>query len=206
MIIFFLLKKIKTNKKRMRHIYYKFVSDETILNNEQTEVAKHNWSKYYKITDKNTHYISYQMKKCFAGPYEITYNQYKKPMIENGFFNTSHDNKLCVGVFDCDHDIGIDVMHIERKLSSYGTKIFNESESKDICQFSRKEAYIKMIGKGIFAINLLDIIIKDGKIYYKGHLEPYNIFETIFDNYFICIVGIFNPTDFILKEFDDAVV
>ncbi len=32
----------------MRHIYYKFVSDENILNNEQTEVAKHNWSKYYK--------------------------------------------------------------------------------------------------------------------------------------------------------------
>ena len=63
-----------------------------------------------------------------------------------------------------------------------------------------------MIGKGIFAINLLDITIKDGKIYYKGHLEPYNIFETIFDNYFICIVGIFNPTYFILKEFDDAVV
>jgi hypothetical protein len=188
----------------MRHVYYKFVSDE-ILNNEQTEVAKNNWSKYYKITDKNTHYISYQMKKYFAGPYEIKYNQYKKPIIENGFFNISHDNKLCVGVFDFNHDIGIDVMHLERKSPSSYSKICNNSEPKDIRQFSRKEAYIKMIGKGIFAINLLDIVIRDGKIYYKGILEPYNIFETMLDNYFICIVGIFNPIDFIFKEFDDAV-
>jgi phosphopantetheinyl transferase len=190
----------------MRHVYYKFVSDETILNNEQTEVANNNWSKYYKINDKNTHYISYQMKKHFAGPYEIKYNKYKKPIIENGFFNISHDNKLCVGVFDCEHDIGIDVMHLERKLhDNHVKKIFNDSEPKDIRQFSLKEAYIKMIGKGIFDINLLDVVIRDGKIYYKCSAEPYNIFETMLDNYFICIVGIFNPIDFILKEFDDAV-
>ena len=52
----------------MRHVYYSFVSDKTI---EQTEIVENEnncWSKYLKINDKNTHYISYHMKKFFAGP------------------------------------------------------------------------------------------------------------------------------------------
>lgn len=187
----------------MRHIYYKFVSDKTIESTEIVENENNCWSKYLKINDKNTHYISYHMKKFFAGPNEIKYNQYKKPIIDNGFFNISHDNNLCVGVFDCDNHIGIDVIHLERKLhDGNNKKMFNDSESKDIRQFSRKEAYLKMIGKGIFLVNLLDIQIVDGIIYNKGKAEPYNMFETTLDNYFICIVGIFHPeTDFILKEF-----
>ena len=142
------------------------------------------------------------MKKFFAGSHEIKYDTYKKPIIDNGFFNISHDKNLCVGVFDDKHDIGIDVMCVHRGISSaLCKKIFNDDESKDIFQFCRKEAYTKMTGTGIFHTKLLDIKIIDGKIYYKGTLEPYDIFETIFNNYFICVVGKFNPGEFILKEF-----
>jgi hypothetical protein len=192
------------------YIYYKFVSDKIILNDEQTEVAKNNWSKYLKVNQKNTHYISYLMKKYFSGSAEIKYNQYNKPVIENGFFNISHYHNLCVGVFDRHHDIGIDVIHLERKIhQKFEKKIFNDSESKDIRQFSRKEAYLKMIGKGVLtSVRLLDIKIVDGIIYYKGNPEPYNIFETILGSYFICIVGTFHPTTtlFKLKEFNDAAI
>ena len=194
-----------TKVREMREVYFKFVPDDAVLNNDPTELAKNNWLKYNNIHDKNTHFISYLMKKHFAGQDEIKYNQYKKPIIDNGFFNISHDKKLCVGVFDRDHDIGIDVMNINRRFHNVGIykKIFNDDESKDIFQFSRKEAYTKMIGKGILNTKLLDIRIIDGAIYYKGKLEPYNVFETIFNDYFICIVGKFNPTaEFTFKEFE----
>jgi hypothetical protein len=61
-----------------RHIYFKFISDDFILNNEQTELAKNKWLKYYSVRNKNTHYISYLMQKYFAGSQEIKYNTYKK--------------------------------------------------------------------------------------------------------------------------------
>ena len=186
-----------------RQVYFKFVPDNIILNNDETETAKTNWSKYNNINNKNTHFVSYLMKKHFAGPNEIKYNGYKKPIIDNGFFNISHDKNLCVGVFDDEHDIGIDVIDVNRRFHSVDIykKIFNDAESKDIFQFCRKEAYIKMIGKGIGAGALLDIEIIDGIIYYKGKMEPYDIFEKSFNDYFICIVGKFNPTEFIFKEF-----
>lgn len=188
----------------MRQIYFKFVPDDAILNNDSTELAKNNWLKYNNIDAKNTHFISYLMKKQFARHNEIKYNQYKKPIIDNGFFNISHDKNLCVGVFDNEHDIGIDVININHRFHNVGiyNKIFNNNESKDIFQFSRKEAYIKMTGKGIFNMKLLDINIIDGAIYYKGKLQPYNIFETIFNDYFVCIIGKFNPIEFIFKEFE----
>jgi hypothetical protein len=184
-------------------IYFKIVSDNVILNDDPTELAKDNWLKYNNISKKNTHYISYLMKKYFAGPNEIKYNEYKKPMIDHGFFNISHDKNLCVGVFHNQYDIGIDVMHIHHNISSrLCKKIFNDDEPKDIFQFSRKEAYIKMIGKSVLNMKLSDIKIIDSVIYYKDKIEPYDIFETIFNDYFVCIVGKFNPSEFIFKEFE----
>lgn len=185
-------------------IYFKFVPEDKILNNDSTELAQMKWLKYTKINDKNTHYISYLMKKHFAGPHEIKYNQYKKPIIDNGFFNISHDKNLCVGVFHNEYDIGIDVIHIHRKISyEVCKKIFNDDECKDIFQFSRKEAYIKMIGKTVFNRKLLlDIKIINGIVYYKDNIQPYNVFETFFNDYFICVIGKFNPTEFIFKEFE----
>ena len=186
-------------------IYFKFVSDDSILNNDQTELAKNTWLKYNNIRNKNTHYISYLMKKHFINnsSHEIKYNTYKKPIIDSGFFNISHDGNLCVGIFDQNHNIGIDAIHVHRNISSrLCKKIFNDDEPKDIFQFSRKEAYIKLIGKTIFSITFSDIKIMNGKIYYKGILEPYDIFETVFNEYFICVIGKFNPTEFIFKEFE----
>jgi hypothetical protein len=184
-------------------IYFKFVPDNYILNNESTELAKNNWLKYNSITNKNTHYISYLMKKQFAGSHEIKYNEYKKPIIDNGFFSISHDKNLCVGVFHDKYDIGIDVINVHRTISSGSCKkIFNHHEPKDIFQFSRKEAYIKMLGKSVFTFTLSDIKIIDGVIYYKDEKEPYNIFETLFNDYFICIVGNFHPNEFVFTEFE----
>lgn len=188
---------------KQNQIYFKFIPDNYILNNEPTNFAKNNWLKYNHICSKNCNYISYLMKKYFAGSNEIKYNEYKKPIIDNGFFNISHDKNLCVGIYDDKHAIGIDVIAIDRHFHhpNLYKKIFNDNESKDIFQFSRKEAYIKMVGKGISRMKLLDIKIVDGKIYYKDRMEPYNIFEKIFNNYFVCVVGTFNSTDFIFTEF-----
>lgn len=184
-------------------IYFKFVPDNYILNNESTELAKTNWLKYNSVVNKNTHYISYLMKKHFAGPHEIKYNQYKKPITDHGFFNISHDKNLCVGVFHEKCDIGIDVIDVHRNISSgVCKKIFNHNEPKDIFQFSRKEAYIKMLGKSVFTFKLSDIKINDGVIYYKDKREPYDIFETVFNDYFICIIGKFNSNEFIFTEFE----
>ena len=187
-----------------RCIHFTLVPDSAIINNEPTEIAKKNWLKYSDATNRNTHYISYLMKKQFAGSQEIKYNEHKKPIIDDGFFNISHDKNLCVGIFDDKHKIGIDVMHIDRRFRNIDIhkKIFNDNEPKDVLQFCRKEAYIKMIGFRAFHENLLDVNINNGKIYYKGNLEPYDIFETMFNNYFICIVGKFNPVEFVFKEFE----
>jgi hypothetical protein len=185
-------------------IYFKFVPENKLLYDESTELAKTNWLKYNTVNNKNTSYISYLMKKQFSGPHEIKYNQHKKPIIDHGFFNISHDKNLCVGVFHDECDIGIDVIHVHRIMNSrLFKKLFNHDEPNNIFQFSRKEAYIKMIGKTVFNTKLLsDIKIIDGVIYYKDKIEPYDIFETFFNDYFICIVGKFNPTQFIFKEFE----
>jgi len=187
----------------MKTIYYKFVPDNLLLDYQTNNLNIDTWSKYHNINDKNTHYISYLMKKYFANGQEIKYNKYNKPIIDYGYFNISHDNNLCVGIYDNDNSIGIDVIHINRKNNlSMLSNVFNESEPKDIFQFCRKEAYIKMIGKGLY-MNLLDIKILNNKIYYKNELQLYNIYETIINNYFICIIGVFNDQNFNLIEFNN---
>lgn len=60
-----------------------------------------------------------------------------------------------------------------------------------------------MIGNTVFNTKLLsDIKIINGIIYYKDNIQPYNVFETFFNDYFICVIGKFNPTEFIFKEFE----
>jgi hypothetical protein len=59
-----------------------------------------------------------------------------------------------------------------------------------------------MLGKSVFTFTLSDIKIIDGVIYYKDEKEPYNIFETLFNDYFICIVGNFHPNEFVFTEFE----
>ena len=179
-------------------IYYKFVPNDKQLNNCPNSF----WSKYHNINDQNTHYISHLMKHFFAQGQEIKFNQYKKPMIDTGYFNVSHDNNLCVGVYDPNNSIGIDVVYIDKKINlSHLTNVFNIDESKDIYQFCRKEAYIKMIGMGLY-MDLLDVNIINNKIYYKNVEQPYNIYETKIDEYFICIIGSFDSNQFKLSEFD----
>lgn len=47
-----------------------------------------------------------------------------------------------------------------------------------------------MIGMGLY-MDLLDINIKNNNIYYKNIEQSYNIFETSINEYFICIIGLF---------------
>jgi len=191
----------------MNYIYYKFVPDNYVLSdNILIPKSEKTWLKYQIVNDKNTHYISYLMKQFFAKSdtitYEIKYNEYFKPIINNGFFNISHDHNLCVGIYDANTSIGIDVVYTKRNTDlSILKSVFNIDEPHDIYQFCRKEAYIKMIGKGLY-MDLLDVKIICGKIYFKNILEPYDIFETQIDDYFICVIGKFDQNMIKLREFD----
>ncbi len=186
----------------MKTIYYKFVPNNYSLDYITDDPLIDTWSKYHNFNDKNTHYISYLMKKYFAGSNEIKYNQYCKPIIDNGYFNISHDNNLCVGIYDNKYSIGIDVVYINRNIDlSHLTSVFNYDESNDIYQFCRKEAYIKMIGMGLY-MDLKDIKIIDNNIYYKNELQSYDIYEKTLEDYFICVIGKFDKNEIELQEFE----
>ena len=88
---------------------------------------------------------------------EIVTNEHGKPLFSNPalpFFNISH-TRGAVLVCVCDCNIGCDVEH-ERKLSDAMIKhVFNEQELKiekgpKLLLWTFKEAYLKMIGTGIF--------------------------------------------------------
>lgn len=184
-------------------IYYKIVSDKKKIDYNFIPMKDHfNFIKYYFVKDFNTHLISYLMKIKFAENNFIFFNEFGKPLIDNGYFNISHDELYCVGIFDKNNSIGIDIVYINKNINFNEFKnVFNDDECKNIFQWSKKEAFLKMLGLGI-TINLLDVKIINNKIYYKNILQNYEIYEKKIQDYYICVIGSWQHNEnFILEEF-----
>jgi len=97
------------------------------------------------------------LKKENINKYELIYNEYGKPYLKDNklFFNISHSKDIIV-IAISDKEIGIDIQHITYKVNAL-YKSYTEEEIKlvgnDKYLFTEmwvmKEAYVKMLGKGL---------------------------------------------------------
>ena len=104
----------------------------------------------------------------------IYYNEYNKPYIDGIYFNISHSENLvyvCISDIEC----GIDVQVLgKNNLLKHKDKILSISELSQIAVFdkirqeeyitrifSRKEAYLKMLGTGITIEGLNTLVDRD---------------------------------------------
>ena len=187
----------------MKTILYKIVSEDKIISNLYPEFLK-----FINIFDANTHIISKLIKNYFANGQEIKYNQYKKPIIDNGYFNISHDFCCCVGIYD-NKPIGIDIINLKRNINIQNLEsCFHPEETENFTEidylklFSKKEAYIKAIGTGLYT-NLDRVKIINNVIYLDGVVTTYKIYETELHNYYISVVGLWNDSEnFMFQEFN----
>eukprot|EP00924_Labyrinthula_sp_SR-Ha-C_P012163 snap_masked-scaffold_26-processed-gene-4.126-mRNA-1 protein AED:1.00 eAED:1.00 QI:0/-1/0/0/-1/1/1/0/251 len=141
----------------------------------------------------------------FSVPYQdikITRSEKGKPEYSNLNFNISHDGDLVVLLWSLKHQVGVDVMHLERhpkpKIESF-TKQFTENEWKIIgndldrffTQWALKESYIKLIGTGLstplqsiqFDKNKLSMLenniwIKQNNIFFETQIVENHIIAT----------------------------
>ena len=123
------------------------------------------------------------------------YNQWGKPELENIqniHFNLSHSGKYVVlAVSDC--PVGIDVEHKTRGYASLSKRFFCEEEYNDIMSaplemererlflecWTKKEAYIKCVGKGM-QIPLNSFQIQKGECGVSSVLDENHFFRTMF--------------------------
>lgn len=109
---------------------------------------------------------------AFTGPSPLAYLTNGKPVKDDCFFSLSHSHDL-VALFVSDDFCGIDVEEnrevskklIDRCLSS-------EEKAEDSCSFleswTRKEAFAKIRGEGMFRKPISDIPSTQGKFVYQG--------------------------------------
>ena len=122
---------------------------------------------------------------------DIFYNEYKKPLLKNYYFNISHSNEYVVFV-KSDKRIGIDIQYMSEADMVIKDYAFTENEKKYIDEdeidkdeinrfyklWTRKEALVKAEGSGFIkepkevdvseSIKNDEIIYKDVKYYIKG--------------------------------------
>ena len=146
--------------------YYNIVNELSLFLNEQ-ETNRAN--RYYKEKDKNRFIICRTLLKFVLSNYteidtkqiKLNYNAYKKPYLSSHpslFFNVSHYGLIAIS----NSSVGIDVEYIEEKndLINSLNHIYNDEEITFIenafdkkkafySLWTRKEAFVKAIGKGI---------------------------------------------------------
>lgn len=118
------------------------------------------------------------------------YNEYKKPYIDNKYFNISHSNDYVVLIVS-DDEVGIDIetnRNINEKLIDY---VLNEEEKKTLKNnndfikiWTKKESIVKCLGTGINSkLKYINTIDNDKLI----KINDTNLFlKTInYDNYYI---------------------
>lgn len=191
----------------MRTIFYKLTNEFEVESYNDISINDHHYfTNYIHINDINTHIISYKMKKYFASNQTILLNAFGKPIINHGHFNISHDKNCCVGIFDHKNPIGIDVVYKNRNIDmAMLNEYFTQNEPCTIEQWCKKEAYSKMIGKGL-SLNFQSFQIIDDCIYDESFKKlPYQVYSTFFHEFFICVIGIWKTTEqFTLHTIEDV--
>lgn len=127
---------------------------------------------------------------------DIFYNEYKKPLLKNCYFNISHSNEYVVFVKG-DKRIGIDIQYMSEDDMVIKDYAFTENEKKYIDEdvinrfyklWTRKEALVKAEGSGfIKEPKEVDVSesIKNDEIIYKD--VKYYIKSVKFKNYYISV-------------------
>ena len=140
------------------------------------------------------------------------YNEYKKPYIDNLYFNISHSNDYVVLIVS-DDEVGIDIetnRNINEKLIDY---VLNEEEKKTLKDnndfikiWTKKESIVKCLGTGINTkLKYINTIDNDKLI----KINDTNLFlKTInYDNYYIsfCKKSIINDYNLEYISADDLI-
>ena len=150
--------------------------------------------------------------------FDIVINEYGKPKLQNNYFhyNTAYSGKLAVCIISSDTIIGIDIEKVVPIEWSLYKEYFTNQEWNLIISntnrydtdkmfyhlWTRKEALIKVTGKGLFTeLNTIDVIndqvLLNNKTYYlqKIHLHPeficHTATELYTENLLITAVNIF---------------
>jgi 4'-phosphopantetheinyl transferase len=105
----------------------------------------------------------------------FVYDSYGKPRVENINFNISHSQDLALFAFTKNFDVGIDIEFVKKDFigNDIARRFFSEYEIQALLKlpiaerksaffncWTRKEAFIKAIGKGLsFPLNKFDVDI-----------------------------------------------
>lgn len=174
-------------KEKNVEVIYTFINDNlekyeyyrSLLNKEELDKA----DRYYFQKDRNCYTVARGLLRIFIAEYlninpkntEFKYNEFGKPFIENSDieFNISHSGDIIIFAFTLNNKIGVDIefMKDKVKFKEIIHRFFSENEIKEFLTveeekqkeaffngWSRKEAYIKAVGKGLgIPLNSFDV-------------------------------------------------
>ena len=133
--------------------YFKYLNDEELLKINNLE----------NNADKANSLIGLLLVKAFSHNSEIKKNEYGKPYLLNNefYFNISHSNEI-TAIAISNSNVGIDIE-------------FNQ-DNFDYKNWTIKESFFKLIGKGL-SMNDENIDIKDNIITYKNKDYFFNNYD-----------------------------
>lgn len=112
---------------------------------------------YLKENIDSKEFLSNILNSINITNFEIVYNEYNKPYLKNNeiYFSISHSKNL-VAIVISDKEVGIDLEYLTYKKNALN-KAYTDSEKNlvgnDKFMFTKiwvmKEAYVKMLGKGL---------------------------------------------------------
>lgn len=173
-----------------------------------TEEDKLNALKCKNIINQKQQIISSYFKRKYIKYYY--YNEYKKPISKNIYFNISHSDNYVIMALNDKYDIGVDIENKNRIIKDkFINNVSNDEELKiDKEEFFKiwtsKESLLKCVGTGIVN-NLKEVNgvpfyglkeYKDNKFFSKD--IEYN------DEYYISVT-IKNDSDYIIKIIEEEV-
>ncbi len=180
---------------KQEKIYYlniaDFKSSKEIILNSISEERKQKANKYLQEVDRIRSYLgSYLLSRYVKG--EIKYSTLKKPYCDECYFSISHCQDYVI-LYLSDKECGVDIEKrkvVDKKVIDYCLSSDEKSKLKNdedfIYYWTRKEAFSKCIGQGMFnKLKIKEIPCIDDTFTYKG--EKYSTYTFTHDEYIISI-------------------